>query len=114
MGIGHFMETERTAVINISTSGDNTIIAAPGAGKRIYIDHLNLLSAGTSTVTLKNGAATALSGAYAMTTGAGLALDNAPVLEHGILECSDNIAFIINLGSAVSMQGFVRYRIENE
>lgn len=112
-GLGHFNETERTAVIAISTAGDNTIIAAPGVGKRIYIDHINWLVGAATTLTLKNGS-TPVSGAYAFTTGGGNAIDNAPVLEHGIIECSDNAAFIINLGSAVSVQGFVRYRINNE
>lgn len=113
MGLGHYDETERTAVINLSASGSAQIIAAPGVGKRIYIDHINWLCAGNTTVQLFNGA-TALSGAYTFTTGGGNAFDNAPQLEHGILECSDNTAFNITLGSSVGVVGFVRYRIQNE
>lgn len=111
--IGHFTETERTAAINISNSGSNQIIVAPGDGKRIYIDHINFLSAGTTTVQLFNGV-TALSGSYSLQQGGAVALDNSGQLEHGILECDNNAAFNITLGSAISVQGFVRYRINNE
>ena len=111
------METERTAAISISASGDNLVIAAPGVGKAIYIDHVNVYPNGAVNVTLYNGAATdnkALSGTYQLTTGQALVFDNSGVLEHGILECSPNKAFNINLSGAVSVVGFVRYRIYNE
>ena len=103
--------------ISISSSGSNTIIAAPGAGKCIYIDHINLFPSNSLNVQLWNGPSstgTALSGVYPLTTGQALVFENSPQLEHGILECSDNKAFVINLGSAVSCTGFLRYRIQNE
>lgn len=112
-GLGQFNETERTLPINTSASGNITVIPAPGAGKRIYIDHVNIVPGGTTNVTFFNGAS-AMTGAYPLALGGGLSFDNSCPLEHGILECADNTALIINNSSPVSLQGFVRYRINNE
>ena len=43
-----------TAVINISSSGDNTIIAAPTEGY-IAIDHINFIPTTAVTITLNDG-----------------------------------------------------------
>ena len=106
------LENLNNAVVNISTSGDNEIIAAPGAGKYIAIDHINLLPTSAVTVTLYSGAAgTALSGPYPFDAKQTLSLDNAMQAQKGIITCGDNKAFVINLGGAVQVAGFVRYRI---
>lgn len=108
-----FAETERTIVVNCATAGDNIIIPAPSAIQALYIDNVNFITSAAVTVTLKSGV-TALSGPYAMTANQGYAMENTPALEHGILECEPGQAFVINLGGAVQVSGFVRYRILNE
>jgi len=107
-----YSETERTATINISSSGDNTIVVAPGAGKRIYVDYVSFLPTTAVAVTFKSGT-TALSGPYPLDTLQAFTAENASQIESGIIECADNSAFVINLGSAVQVGGFVRYRIKD-
>ena len=97
------------ADINIATSGDNTIIAAPTTGY-IAIDHINLLPTSAVSVQFKTGS-TAYGGAYPLDTKQSLVLDNAMQHDHGVITCGNAQAFIINLGGAVQVGGFVRYRI---
>ena len=105
-------ENLNNAIISCASSGDNTIIAAPGAGKTIVIDHINFIVTTAVTVTFKSGS-TSLSGAYPFDTKQAMALDNAMQAEKGVITCGTNEAFIINLGGAVQVSGFVRYRIIN-
>ena len=98
------------ANIDISASGDNQIIAAPGAGKYLAIDHINLIP--TSAVTLKfRSGTTDVSGPYPFDAKQTIALDNAMQGQKGVITCADNQAFNINLGSAVQVGGFCAYRI---
>ena len=100
------------ADINISSSGDNTIISAPGAGQYLAIDHINLLPTTAVTVQFKDGT-TSFGGPYPLDAKQSLVLDNSSSSQEGIITTSANAAFIINLGSAVQVGGFVRYRIIN-
>lgn len=100
----------KTATIDITTSGDNTVIAAQGAGTYIAIDHINFIVTTAVGLTFKSGS-TSLSGAYPFDTKQALALDNAMQAEKGVITCNDNEAFIINLDGPVQVSGFVRYRI---
>lgn len=111
--IGGFNETERTAVINTASSGDNTLIAAPGAGKRLYIDFISIFPTSAVSVTLKSGS-TSITGPYPLDGKQAVTFENTCELEHGILECANNEALVMNLGGAVQVGGFVRYRIMNE
>ena len=110
-------QNRRMASISISSSGDNTIIAAPGDGKYLAIDHINFVTAGAVTVQFKIGPAAFTpnyGGAYPLTTNQAVTLENAYQGEDGIITCGNNEAFIINLGGAVQVSGFVRYRIVGE
>ena len=99
----------RKADINIASSGNNTIITAT-AGKYIAIDHINFIPTTAVTVQLKDGS-TNYGGSYPLDAKQGLVFDN--VMEHtdGIITMSNGSDFVINLGSAVQVSGFVRYRI---
>lgn len=97
------------ADINISASGDNTIIAAPSEGF-IAIDHINFIPTSAVTVQLKDGS-TAYGGAYPLDTKQAFTLENAMQSERGVITCSPASAFKINLGGAVQVSGFVRYRV---
>lgn len=96
--------------INISASGDNTVIAAPGVGLKICIDHINFVNSAATDVQLKDGA-TAYGGAYPLSDKGGIALDNAIKNVWGVITLTANTAFVINSTVATQISGFVRYRI---
>ncbi len=99
----------RTAIINFSASGENTVIAAPTDGF-IVIDHINLMPTTANTITFKSGT-TALSGPYPLADKQPLTLENAMQNRDGVITCRRNEAFIISAGSAVQIGGFIRYRV---
>ena len=104
-----YFDRLRTATISISSSGDNEIIAAPANGY-IAIDHINLIPTTAVSVTFKRGS-TAVSGAYPLDAKQAITLENAFHNTDGVITCLPADAFNINLGSAVQVGGFVRYRI---
>lgn len=102
------------AVINASSSGDNTVIAAPGAGMHIVIDHFTMISASAVSVVLKDGS-TAYSGAMPLGTSGTIVYDNTnDEQDKSEMELADNAAWVINLSGAVAVTGFVLYRIVGE
>jgi len=106
-------EKEKNAVIDISSSGSNAIITAPGDGKYLAIDHINLLASSAVDITFYTGDTT-LSGTYAFDSKQAMALDNSWDCQDGVITCGNNEAFNITLGAAVQVSGFIRYRIINE
>lgn len=109
-------ETQKTAIINISSSGANTIITAPttttGPGAYIAIDHINLIPTTAVTLTFYSGSG-AISGPYPLDAKQTIVLDNATQAQYGVIKCDANEDFVINLGGAVQVGGFVNYRICN-
>lgn len=95
------------AKIDISASGDNSIIAAV-AGKRHRIARIVLLGALLTTVKFKDGAASDLTGDMTLAAGQPLILD-ATSSEWPLATLSVNSAFIINLGGGVQCSGRVYY-----
>lgn len=108
-----FLETLEKADLNTATSGDNTVIAAPGDGKYIAIDVINFVPAGAVTIQMKDGA-TNYGGLYSLAQNQGFVLDNSMQNEHGVITLSNNSAFVMSLGGAVQVSGFLRYRIINK
>ena len=104
-------EAPTRAVINIATSGDNTIIAAPAAGFIIKIVKMFFAVASSVNVTFKSGA-NALTGA--MTFATGLGSTNVFSFDGDFNPLSMNAAeaFIINLSGNVQVSGFVLYYVE--
>lgn len=117
-----YNETLEQLAVSFSTSGDNTVIPAPGAGRYLAIDFLQFVPAADVTITYWNGPSTgaptttnyAISGAMPFKANQPVSIENALHNEHGVLTCDDNQPFVINLGSAVSVTGFTRYRIINK
>lgn len=103
-------ERRYKADINISSSGDNTIIAAPTNGARIAIDFITLLPTTAVTVQLKDGS-TAYGGPLPLDTKQPFTFENTSEDPEGIINCSPNTAFVINLGTSVQCGGFVKYRL---
>ena len=105
-----YAEDLRNAPISVSTSGDNTIIAAPSDGY-IAIDHINFIPTTAVAVKFKSGASDDLSGTYPLDAKQPITLENTTKHVKGIITCDRNKAFVINLGGAVAINGFVRYRV---
>lgn len=101
--------TSRTIALSISSSGDNQVIAAPTDGY-IAIDHINLIPTTAVSLTFKRGS-TAISGAYPLDAKQPVTLENATHKEEGVMRCGRNEAFVINLGSAVQVGGYIDYRV---
>jgi hypothetical protein len=92
-----------TAALTVSASGDNTVIAAPGAGKHLAIYRLVMTAArGSEVDIILKSAATTKSGAMVADT-YDLDFGDAPLI------CGTNEAFIVNLSAAVAVTGFVQY-----
>lgn len=118
----NYIESFEQAAVSFSASGDNTVIAAPGAGKYLAIDLLMFVPTGSVTLTLWNGPSTgaptttnyAISGALPFLANQPITIDNSVHNEHGILTCDDNQPFVINSNGAVAVTGIIRYRIHNK
>ena len=99
------------ASISEATSGDRTIIAAPGSGNRIRILGLWLQNtAGTSITLILKDSATAINGAgWILST-----LAFAPIVASPLapLDLGNNAAFVINLSASTQVSGLVLYTIE--
>jgi hypothetical protein len=103
------MLTDRKGFVNVdkATANETVVIAAPGVGKHIEIDHFNLLAdGGANTVTLEFGATKIAE--YNLASGQAIAFD-APA--NNALSSGINEAFNLTLSAATSVTGFVLYRI---
>ena len=96
--------------INISTSGDNSIISAPGAGHYLAIDFITLLPTTAVAVQFITGS-TNYGGSFPLDAKQALTFENGIQNQDGVITCGDNEAFKINLGGNVQVGGFIRYRI---
>ena len=98
--------TVKRAIIDVASSGDNTLVAAVG-GKKIRVLSLVLVSAGTVTVRFESGAGgTALTGQMSLVANSGFSLSHNP---HGWFETADNTLLNIELSGAVSVDGCLTY-----
>lgn len=96
--------------LNISTSGDNEIIAEPGAGKRIVICDLEIINTTStaSTVLIKSGS-TVIRRFLFQNQGNGVALVFSTYREWRL---AANTALNINLSGALAHVGGLSYFIE--
>ena len=85
------------------------LIAAPTEGY-IAIDHINFMPTSAVTIQLKSGS-TAYGGAYPLDTKQAFTIENVTNSTKGVITCGAGEAFTINLGAAIQVGGFVRYRI---
>lgn len=96
-----------TAPVNISTTGDNTIIGAPTIGE-LFIHELVVNPSAAMTITIKCGSRTVgvftLSGGQPITLSDIVSMDGEPRFK-----CYQGEAFIINLSAAGSLTGTIAY-----
>lgn len=98
--------TPKFAVINVATSGDNTLVAAVSA-KKIRVLSLTLVMGAATTVRFESGAAgTALTGQMEIAANSGLVLPFNPV---GHFETASNTLLNLELSAANNADGFLTY-----
>lgn len=94
--------------ISFNTSGDNTLVAATGAGTRIRVINVVLISSGTVSVQFFSGAAgTSLSGALPLTAQVGFAPGEAP--KYGYFDTGTNKDLVLNLNANTQVSGWLVY-----
>lgn len=93
------------AVVNTATSGNNTIVAAQGAGVKIRVVGFMLVAAGAVTANFQSGAGgTTLTGAMSLITGVSVPYGPGP---WGLFETAANAILNLNLSGAIQVSGFV-------
>jgi hypothetical protein len=98
--------TPKFAVINESTSGNNTLVAAV-AGKKIRVVQAILVAAGDVVARFEDGAGgTALTGQHDLTTNSGFTLPFSPV---GWFETTANTLLNLELDAGVNVSGCLVY-----
>lgn len=118
----NFIETFEQGAVSFSGTGDNVVIAAPGAGKYLAIDFLQFVPSADVSLTLWNGLSTgtptstnyAISGAMPFKANQPDTIENSVRNEHGIITCDDNQPFNMYSSGGSTVTGFIRYRIINK
>lgn len=101
--------TPARAIIDAAASGDNTLVAAQGAGNAIRVHQLFLIAAGTVNVRFESGAGgTALTGQMNLVANTGFVLPFSPV---PWFVTSDNALLNLELSAAVSVDGALVYTV---
>lgn len=102
--------------INATSDGDNTVIAAPGAGKRIIVIAFALsnVTAVAGTITLRSGTAGTIHATFQAPATVGVPVVSfAGRRDSPAFICDNNTAFVLNNGGAgQDTSGFVTYTIE--
>jgi hypothetical protein len=107
-GGGTTLPTLSRLPINISNSGDNTIVAAVAAQK-VKVLGLLVVASGDVNLTIKSGAGTSLSGAIPLAAkGNGFVLPVSLVGYH-LLETAAGAALVFNLSGAIAVTGAIVY-----
>ena len=97
------------AAIDAATSGDNTLVAAAGAGNKIRVHQLLLVAAGTVNARFESGAGgTALTGQMNLVANTGFVLPYSPI---GWFETAANTLLNLELSAAVSVDGVLAYTV---
>lgn len=97
----------KRAVIAASSSGDNTLVAAAGAGVKIRVLAVAVVAAGDVDARFESGASgTALTGVMDLTTNSGFVLPFNPM---GWFETADNTLLNLELSGATSVAGCLTY-----
>lgn len=92
--------------VDFSTSGDHTILAAPGAGLVIQVVGGVIIAAGDVNIKFKDGTPADLTGVMALTANSGFS-----VAEVGMFKCATNKSLVINHSVAIQVGGWLVYRL---
>lgn len=98
------------AAINVSTAGDNTLVAAV-AGKRIRVLSYTLVCSAVETVRFESGAGgTALTGQMEFGANGGAAV----TCDHGLFETAAGALLNLELATGVNVDGHLTYVLIDE
>lgn len=100
-----------SVTVSAVTSGDNTLVAAPGLGKRIQVQGLTLIANGTVSAYIYSGSTPHFADStnkLAMAVNAGFSLQ--PVTSFWFI-CEENQALKLNLSAGVAVVGVCLYDI---
>ena len=104
---GTTARTPAYAIIDAATSGDNTLLAAQGAGNKIRVLSLFLVASAAVTVRFESGAGgTALTGQMSLAANGGFVLPFNPA---GWFETAANTLLNLELSGATSVDGSFQY-----
>jgi len=93
-------------IISGSTSGDNTLIAAPGAGKVIRVVSINFIAAAAVGVVIEDSiTGPDLTGNMPIAANSGMIVKD----DDGIFEAGDNELLNMRLDAAVQVSGFINW-----
>lgn len=111
LGIGSGAGTSALlfAPIDVSSAGDNTVLAADST-RKIKVQNYVLVADSAVSARWKSGAATNLSGAMSLATSGGVAA--AAGAGTWLLETAAAQALVLNLGGAVGVRGHLAYFLE--
>lgn len=98
------------AAISISSSGDNTIVAAV-AGYYIRVIRYEFLCNAAVVVTWKSSVAGALSGPMSFAQNGGISTPECPA---GIVQTAKGEGLVLNLGGAISVGGCLTYMLVSD
>lgn len=97
----------RYAAIAVSSSGDNTMVAAV-AGKRVLLLQYNLMANGTVNAKWKDGASTDISGLSYLVVNTGKVVSFSPM---GWMVTTVGNALVLNLSAAIAVGGELGYAL---
>jgi hypothetical protein len=98
------LQATKFAVIDVASSGDNTIITAVGGKQFRILSYVLVASGGANTLTFKS-AATALTGGMGLASTGGVSAESM----YGLMQGGTNENFILNLSAATSVDGHIAY-----
>lgn len=104
-----FSDKQYQVAISCASAGDNQLISAPSKG-RVTIDHIHAIPEAATTITMKHGS-TAFTGVENYDPQQAFTLENTDGSYEGIYTGGFGEAIIMNLGSAVQVSGYIKYRI---
>lgn len=94
------------AVINFSTTGDNTVVSGT-ASQTIRVFRIFFVSSASTTITIKDGAGTSLTGAMTMGQGGGFTLDYQQI---AWFTTSSGNGFVISQTGTAQISGRIYYQ----
>lgn len=100
------------AVINASSSGNNTLVAADTIGRKIKVLSYTFVAGGTVNVTFKSSGGTALSGAMPFILNSGAVAPPSSPAQGPYMQTLANEGLVMNLDSAIAVTGHMSYYLE--
>lgn len=103
------MPTTGDKVIDVSASGDATLVSAPNANQFIRVYHYHVTADRPVTVKFKSGSEVKDVVYSTQSSGGGICT---PEYQGGIFDCNNGEALVINLSTTANVGGALKYTIK--